>query len=267
MGTTYSKEELAQADKQLEALLEMKPGFNLRPEQSKNIYKILNILVVGLQHSGKSSFVNSVLRVFNKELETNMKIQAPTAPSTASHCTLFFEEYQPKNGFIRLLDCKAPTVLEADEVNFFKSCILHGLKPLSKIDQKNMTYAPEFKIHASILLVSPEQLGDEGKRFLIQKLAGTLGNFNRKPIVVLTHKDEMNKEKEHKLLNEAKKLCNTDVGWPICNYTKVEWKRNLLVDQTIEKLIVQAFVDGDQLYKNEHPVSNVHALTQNFSSN
>jgi len=248
--TSSSLKEIGAVNAKIDDICLVKPGQSINKSEQNGIFPTLNVLVVGLQHSGKSTLINTILRVLYKEWDKSLQYYATTGGQNGDHCTQIFEKFVPKNlDTICFFDCKAPGKLDDKEALFFETCITTGLLPLSTVS--DMKQDPSNRIHASLLVIAPEHLEVDLKKTRIQQLSSILAQYNRRPIVVITHKDELNSKTEQRYRELVNQLCGTEQIVFITNYLSskgITPPRSLEIDQSIVRLLDMCFVTGDRIF-------------------
>jgi hypothetical protein len=189
MGFLFSRSQptLQEVQALLAKVHTVKPGESLHLEERQGIFPIVNVLVIGLHHSGKSSLVNTMLRVLNEEWEEPFRFYASSGPRDDNVITNSYARYRPKKHCLAIYDAYAPDVFDEFDSNslyFYERCIAKGIRPFSTFE--NCVEDPDHKIHVTLLVVKPDYLRDSYKRKQYRQLCEYL-QFHSK-ISSLFHK-------------------------------------------------------------------------------
>jgi len=255
--------QTATVDQKISATLNLALGSNLPiQEQGLNQIRKYNILVCGLHHTGKSSFINTIFRVLLKDFDKKLKNFCPVSQSgIGDHMTEFADVIPPPNfSAISFFDMKAPEVSPENnqELEFFKRCIEVGVKKGSSFS--HIVDDPNNKIQVCILIISVYDLNNIPKMKRLQQLVETIKLVNRPPIVVLTYGDKLITSEINLSPSEAriKILDRLSVEAPfiIENYISPDNNpqyippRNLNTDTVVCDIIEKAIFNGDWYSRN-----------------
>jgi len=252
----------------IEEILNLRLGAGLPEKETEGMPSKLNILCAGLQHSGKSSLVNTFMRVLQQEWTKPYQFHCIPAPSGGdNHVTRLYTEYVPiivtpdpedpkakpkrEPSSLCFFDCKASNGSVAD-LNFFQKCVSKGLRRGST--SENPIEDATCRINASILVISPGQLENEGTKSHIKQLVDVLKQADRTPIIVITYKDDINEEEDCQ--RKAGALCGTHQVLFIENYvpgdlTKIP-ERNLTTDKTVLRLVEMCALNAEAVFHVEN---------------
>jgi len=237
--STPTDDELKKINELLVKIKRLQPLQTLPTEERRIIEqsgipvpKFYNLAFTGPQHAGKSAFINTICRILNEDKE-QMIHYVRTAPLTSNHCTMFLEAIYIENYNFRLIDCKGlGAVNPLVEIEFFEICVERGVEPgcmlTAKAAQDHIN--PDFKFHATVVVVSPEHLDQETILTNLRKLSDKMKIGNGRPILVITRKDQMNEKKIKE--NKAKLIDHTDSELIYCvkNYIcPIEEERALFI--------------------------------------
>lgn len=255
----------------------LKPGTTLREDEKSDIFEVLNVLIVGLHHSGKSTLINTILRVLNKEWNSPYNFYANVGPISnlingeEGHGTFVLEPLRPSYmNTLRIFDCKAANDIKKDEEDqFFRDCITKGKRAVRN-ENHNFTYVEDTacKIHVSVFVVTPYQLFDNTYSARLTELSVSLTKFNRKPIIVITFEDKMNGNEDADNKNEfnlnrciykAREICSCCDVITIQNYVPLPdimkpIPYNEKVDSTVCFLLDKIFFTGDRTHVSDKSI-------------
>jgi len=242
----------------------------LRPDQPPR----LNILVVGLIHSGKSSFINTVLRVLNEEQKELFKARALPGTASGSHTTLVYESFGshlPRWDHIRLYDTKAPRLgddgYDKTSESFFLKATSTGLLPcLKDMVLSDATVSAADKINSFVFVVCPEHVRTKDFYTAIDKIYSLMRLYNTKPIVVLTNIDRMDYKEIQIMCEELKRICDSLQVYPLQNYTIPKNAndippQNFKTDNTVVNILDACFIQAENIMKCEN-VSKKYPVSQ-----
>ena len=195
MGADNSKVQV-HYENLVEAVLQIPPGHYLHPNEREGIYEKFNIVIVGLPHGGKSSLLNTILRVLNKEWDEKLTRHANTGPGgIGEQLTKMLSKYTPpRSSYVQLFDCFAATKFDDREKLFFKKVVTEGVRLGSTVS--NVQPDPNNVMRVSILVVNLDQLNNNLERARITQLADILAecgkplNGNISYFLLLTNKSK-----------------------------------------------------------------------------
>jgi len=230
------------------------PGSTLSDVDNKEgIYRCLNILVAGLRHAGKSSLVNTILRVLNSEWDKPFHYYSDVG-SRSENVTNLLSAISPKEfKQLCILDCFAATTLDNDELHFFTNCVTKGVRPGGT--KSHYIVDTKYRCQAIIIVVSPSQLKKDDFKLNLKQLMKSLVVADRRPIVVITHQDELESSAEAEVKSTAKELFNTQQVICLSTYRECDnhyTPRNYNIDKAVLLLIQRCFSTADRVFNAEY---------------
>lgn len=217
----------------------------------------LNILVMGLHHSGKSSLINTILRILNNEFGKPINEWASPGNVTTkmTHTTVMYEvfsSYLDEWSHIRLFDVKAPNIAEQDCIEkfqaFYEKVMSTGILP-----GEEETDHSDYIINSNLMVVTAEHIYNRDYLEVLKKLSTVMKKYNRSPIVILTGKARHSTdsiESEAKL----KSIFNTPEVFIIENYTTPHAEdvppKNIDTNNTVWWILNAAFIYAENIIKN-----------------
>jgi len=228
----WSTEKIREADNNIKQLLSYRLGANLSEEDKKKLPPSLGVLLTGTHHSGKSSTVNTLLRILNQEWDTPYGLHKKHAEVTARgghHGTSRYDVYKPNTGIFIFYDC--PGIVENNRDTYpdlVEKCLTEGMKTgkLTSRDGKMITSISTTDLQwnkygnmcsAAILVLCKEDLTDKSIRNLLssREFLESWRKEDRLPLVVITGKTEITKWKpETEIQKDISDLIGvTNVFW------------------------------------------------------
>jgi len=221
--------------KELNDVKAISPGDFLSAEEIINIYEKCKVLVIGLHHAGKSTFINNIYRVVLQEWDKPFTAYATSAPAAYGQITIEPEKFQIK-GLPRICFYDTQAVIQEQEKMDYKSLI--SLKLKDTVDE----------INVCILVIDSKTLEGIGTIEQLKELAKSIVQLNRRPIVVLTNKLDKTMP-----ITQIRAFCGTDYVFEIDNYTMPDNiltipTRNLDSDLTIIRILKACFLTADRFH-------------------
>jgi len=227
MGHSYSLAEIQKADNDIQTLIGLKMGGNSLSENDLNILNLpsyLGVLVTGAQHSGKSSTINTILRILNEDWKVNYGLHKKYAEVTARggyHGTSRHEVFTPKKGIFRFYDCPGIVVNNSSSYpDYVQKCLTEGLTAgglttrdgtmIKNISASGGEWNKSGNMCSSVILViCKDDVTDNTYRNLLKntELMEKWRAEDRLPFVVLTGKKEfLNWKTESQIKDEISDL-------------------------------------------------------------
>jgi GTP-binding protein EngB required for normal cell division len=194
----------------------------------ESFYTRFNILIMGTQHTGKSSFINRALRILNDEWNLCMQQYASSsAANSRMPGTLRHTEIVSRKCPISFHDTVAPQStfqMSPQLYRFFNAAVTTGVRPPStqvlSPGATEFTISPLHRCYASILVINAQesetnlQLND-----MQSSLFDAARNEFRKPIIVLTHSDLLSTSELNTKIKNVSRRLDVHVGqiFPVCN--------------------------------------------------
>jgi len=191
----------------------LEPGFQ-RVQSSSIIPKKFkyNFAVLGLKKSGKSSFINTICRVINKE-RIEVILHAHTAPQNTQCSTIQLETIylDDENCKFKLTDCKHSEDLLDDKVQISEGIQVDDTLTLTEAIKR-------YIFHSFVLVLCPNQT-DEDSIKKIKKLYNDIKKITgSKPIIVMSMKDTLSNKEIFTTRNYLREESNSDLVYCITNY-------------------------------------------------
>jgi len=87
------------------------------------------------------------------------------------------------------------------ELDFYEEAITKGIAPLTAMTDVDRKFDSQYKIHAVIIVVSPDQVKNDAHLHRLCEISQRLTKLSRPPFVVISHKDEMNRDEQARVMH------------------------------------------------------------------
>jgi len=247
-----------------ENIKNLKPGDKLEPEERKELKDLgfafpekYNFSIIGLQHAGKSSFINTLIRIMKQEFGRPFCGYVQAAPKTDDHCTKKLERIIVPNCNFRLFDCQGINSVDpSNHIEFIKLCFNEGVEPGCSFSLREAVVRPDpdSKFHGNLLLAAKVHLDTNTFHTGIKALCKELNVGDRRPILLLSYKDILNNSDIIKYRTYMRDIAGSDLVYCIANYVVPSTAdpasfipiRRRDTEETVLQIIEKCFFEADR---------------------
>jgi len=208
---------------------EIKSNINIVKNRAQRIGRSCNILIIGDQHHGKSSFINTIFRIV-LSIDQSSHFQPAPAGTSSDRCTMHYKKYTVLEDHVAIFDTPG-VVFDSDaKINILKK-LIQGVKENFLLFDKQLENQPTLmyesilrnlnlkeneslknKIDFVIFVATPESFFtlqqsffsnyytiNDAKLQTLRSIVNVLKlEMDDYPYVVFTHKDESTSKRDYK---------------------------------------------------------------------